>query len=122
MPVPVFLSDDKEAAMKKMFPAALLAAAVFCGGCQSMKKMLNDEPKPRKKEVRGAAPARESAPEVFPGSRRRSQAPSMLSGELSAGERAALDESMRDTRIPSRDLRMQDKRDNKAASDWVFGR
>lgn len=108
--------------MNRMFPAALLAAALVCGGCQSMKKMLNDDPKPRKKTAVRATPARESAPEVFPGSRKRSQAPSMLSGELSREERAVLDASMRDSQIPSRDLRMQDKRDNKAASDWVFGR
>ena len=109
--------------MKRMFLlAALLAAALVCGGCQSMKKMLNDDPKPRKQAAARPSAGREAAPEVFPGSRKRSQAPSMLDGELSKGERAALDASMRDSRIPSHDLRQEDKRDNKAASDWVFGR
>ena len=108
--------------MKRLHWAILLTAALVCGGCQSMKKMLNDDPKSRKKAAVSPSASREAAPEVFPGSRKGSHAPSMISGELSAQERAALDASMRDSRIPSHDLRREDKRDNKASSDWVFGR
>ena len=108
--------------MKRLHWAPLLAAALVCGGCQSMKKMLNDDPKPRKQAAARPSASREAAPEIFPGSRKKSQAPSMLEGELSREERAALEASMRDSRIPAHDLRQEDRRDNKAASDWVFGR
>lgn len=108
--------------MKRLHWAALLAAAIVCGGCQSMKKTLNDTRNSPNQASRRTAETRASEPEIFPGSRKSSHAPSMLDGELSRQERAALDASMRDTHIPARDLGRQDKRDNKAESDWVFGR
>ena len=100
----------------------LFAGALLCGGCRSLKQALNDEPKKKTStaETRPAA-LRSSESEIFPGSHRHSRSPSPIAGDLTAQERAALDASLRDTHIPSRDMRQLD-RENKAASDWVFGR
>ena len=98
----------------------LFVAALLCGGCQSLKRALNEEPK--KKTAAKPAAVRNAEPEVFPGSSRHSRRPSLVEGELTAQEREMLNASLRDSRLPSHDLRQEDKRDNKAASDWVFGR
>ncbi len=104
--------------MKKMI-FLLAALLLFCGGCQAMKRMLNDEP--RKRPVR-SRPAQAATPrEVFPGSSSHSRRPSMLAGGLSEQERDAMREMERGNRIPRRNW---DKvtPEEKAASDWVFGR
>ena len=104
--------------MKKMI-FLLAALLLFCGGCQAMKRMLNNEP--RKRPVR-SRPAQAATPrEVFPGSRSSSRPPSMLDSELSAGEREAMKSLKKENRFPERDYN-KIRREDKAASDWVFGR
>ena len=103
--------------MKIIRQALLLLLLFMCGGCQAMKKMLNDEP-PRKRP----RPVQSSGPrEVFPGSRSSSRPPSMLDSELSAGEREAMKSLKKENRFPERDYN-KIRREDKAASDWVFGR
>ena len=107
--------------MKRLMRLILLTVCLplFCGGCQAMKRMLNDEP--RKRPLRKRAVQSSASREVFPGSRSHSKRPSMLDGELSDQERATLRASERDNRLPGRDYSKQ-SREDKAAADWVFGR
>ena len=89
---------------------------LLCSGCQAMKRMLNDEPRKRPRPVRSQGPR-----EVFPGSRSSNLPPSMLDGELTAQERDAMQSQKQDNRLPARDYN-KIRQEDKAASDWVFGR
>ena len=95
----------------------MMLMLLMCGGCQAMKRMLNDEP-PRKRP----RPVQTSGPrEIFPGSRSSSRPPSMLDGELTAQERDAMKSLKQENRFPARDYN-KIRQEDKAASDWVFGR
>ena len=95
----------------------MLLLLLLCGGCQAMKRMLNEEPRKRPRPVRAQGPR-----EVFPGSSRSAaRPPSILDGELSEEERDAMKSQKLDNRLPARDYN-KIRQEDKAASNWVFGR
>ena len=84
-----------------------------------MKRMLNNEPRKRPRPRPVQAPERR---EVFPGSRKgHGNRPSFINSELTVQERDAIRQQKQENRFPQRSLEKSRKED-KAASDWVFGR
>ncbi|MBR2642477.1 MAG: hypothetical protein IKD46_05050 [Lentisphaeria bacterium] len=100
--------------------AGMLVLLLFCGGCQAMKRMLNNEP--RKRAPRPRQVQKQGRQEVFPGSSKsHGKRPSLMASGLSEEEREMMQGITRENRLPERDLRSR-SREDKAASDWVFGR
>lgn len=108
-----------------LFAALFAVSGFLAGGCATMKKILNDEPlKPaaRSREVAAEEPApepRQTRPVVS--RRTKARPPSLISSELSEDERSMAESITRENRLRRRDFNKSDK-DDKAASDWVFGR
>ncbi len=84
------------------------------GGCQSIREMLNPPE---------SAGSEKKQSDVFSLSPKSSRPPSMLAGELSAEEQAALRAHERegDVAAPTYGPGVYDK-DSRARKDWVFGR
>ena len=98
---------------------AIVAVLLFCGGCRSLKKALNDDyaASQKNREQRTAL----IGEDIFPGAHSSSVAPSRVRKGLSSSEQALFDEAMESGRGRARTPSELRDSEDKEMSDWIFG-